>query len=205
MLRKALLILFSTFSVLTADLPEPYASIEVLPFDNHGWFANAEPLEILLTAVKPKTVIEVGSWLGSSTRFIASLLDEDAKLYAIDTWLGSDNESEHQKDPRLPTLYQQFLSNVIHQQMTDVIIPVRMKSMEAARALKVKADFIYIDGAHDTWSVMNDILYWHLHLNEGGIICGDDWGWASVQVAVIQCANVLNKKIHATGNFWWYE
>lgn len=205
MFKRFLLTLCAATNFLTANLAEPYASIEVLPFDGHGWFANSVPLQMLLDIKKPKTVIEIGSWLGCSTRFIATNLEKGSKLYAVDTWLGSIDESEHQKDPRLATLYQQFLSNIIHTQLTDVIIPVRMKSMEAAAALKVKADFIYIDGAHDTWSVMNDILYWYVHLKEGGIMCGDDWGWKSVQVAVEACAKTLNKKVYSAGNCWWYE
>jgi len=95
-------------------MPEPYASIADLPFDEHGWFGNARQLEPILAANQPKIVIEVGSWLGCSTRFIASRIDEDAVVYAIDTWKGSPEEAVHMQDPRLPHLYQLFLSNVKH-------------------------------------------------------------------------------------------
>ena len=183
----------------TANDLEPYNSIDILPFDAHGWFFNAEQLQTCFNEKPIFTVIEVGSWLGCSTRFIASSLKEGGKVYAVDTWLGS---SEHVKSPRLPHLFQQFLSNVIHAKLTDKIVPIRMTSLEAAEALNVKADLIYIDASHDTKSVVEDILAWYPHLNEDGIMCGDDWKWASVRAAVNQVADQLGKSIYSSGNFW---
>lgn len=186
---------------LTASDLEPYNSINILPFDSHGWFGNAEQLKTCFNEKPVATVIEVGSWLGCSTRFLGSSIKKGGKVYAVDTWLGS-SEAEHEKNPRLSYLYQQFLSNVKHAGLTDIIVPVRMTSLEAAKALNVKADLIYIDAAHDTKSVLEDILAWYPHLNENGIMCGDDWTWQSVQAAVIQAADQLDKSIYSSGNFW---
>lgn len=193
-----------SLSTLNSEMPEPYRSINLLPFDGHGWFAssNAIGLKNFIEEKNPKIAIEVGSWLGSSARFIASNLQEDGILYAVDTWLGS---VEHTNNFRVPTLYQQFLSNVIHKNLTHKIIPVRMTSLEAAEALAVNADLIYVDAAHDTDSVRQDVLAWYKHLNEGGVICGDDWGWASVQIGLIQAAVELNIGLYAFENFWWLE
>jgi hypothetical protein len=185
--------------------PEPYNSINDLPFDGHGWFINGSSLQPILAGKQPKVVVEVGSWLGSSTRFIAENLPEGGVIYAVDTWRGSSTESVHMQDPRLPYLYQLFLSNVKHANLTDRIIPVRMESLEAAKALNVKADLIYLDGAHDTTSVYNDIIAWSPHLEEGGFMCGDDWGWLSVQTGVLKAAKVLNKNAYGYENFWWFE
>lgn len=204
-MKKILCSLLLSTSFCFGEIPEPYASIVQLPFDGHGWFMNADPLKVIIDQKQPQIAIEIGSWLGLSTRFIASNMPENGKLYAVDTWLGSPTESVHQQDPRLPYLYQLFLSNIIHEDLCHKIIPVRMNSLEASKALNVKADLIYLDGAHDTKSVTEDIVYWNGHLNKDGIMCGDDWGWTSVQTAVIHCANVLNKKVCSSGNFWWYE
>lgn len=186
-------------------LPEPYDSIVDLPFDDHGWFFNARQLETILSIRKPKTVIEIGSWLGSSTRFIASHLPKNGILYAVDTWRGSQNEAVHMQDPRLPHLYQLFLSNIKHANLTDKIVPIRMESKEAANALNVRADLIYIDGSHDVLSVMEDILSWYPHLNEKGLMCGDDWGAKMVRMAVLHCASQLKLESKHDDNFWWYE
>jgi hypothetical protein len=79
-----------------------------------------------------------------------------------------------------------------------------MESVEAAEALNVQADLIYIDAAHDTENVTKDILAWYPHLKENGFMCGDDWRWPSVQVAVTDCAQRLNKQVGCQGTFWWF-
>jgi predicted O-methyltransferase YrrM len=194
--------LFLTSLSAIEEITEPYCSINNLPFDPHGWFGNAEQLAACFKEKPITTVIEIGSWLGSSTRFLATSVANGGKVYAVDTWAGSPGEPVHMQDPRLPYLYQLFLSNVKHAQLTGKIVPVRMNSLEASKALNVKADLIYIDGAHDTTSVYLDILHWHSHLNEGGIMCGDDWLWPTVQAAVVKSARQLNKSIYVSHNFW---
>lgn len=203
-MKILLSILFTSFSVF-AEMPEPYKSVNDLPFDGHGWFLNENYLAPIIYTNQPKTVIEIGSWLGCSTRFIASHMPEDGVLYAIDTWRGTSNEAVHMQDARLPYLYQLFLSNVKHAGLTHKIIPVRMDSIEASKALNVKADLIYLDGAHDAESVYNDIISWHPHLNENGVICGDDWAWASVQDGVKKAAEKLNKAVVGSDFFWRFQ
>ncbi|MFA6916657.1 MAG: class I SAM-dependent methyltransferase [Parachlamydiales bacterium] len=189
-------------SLTAEEIPEPYASTNDLPFDGHGWFMNGDYIAATMSLYNPVIAIEVGAWLGSSTRFIAERLPAGGKLYAIDTWRGSPNEPLHLRDPRMPYLYQLFLSNVKHANLTNVIIPVRMESLEASKAMNVQADFIYIDASHDETNVYNDILAWYPHVKEGGVMCGDDWGWVSVQRGVIRAANHLGKTVWGHGNFW---
>lgn len=203
MLARLLGILMLLGSSLNAEeIPEPYASIKDLPFDGHGWFMNGDYIAATMALYEPVVAIEVGAWLGSSTRYIAERLPPGGKLYAIDTWRGSQNEPLHLRDHRLPYLYQLFLSNVKHAGLANVIVPVRMESLEAAKALDVQADFIYIDASHDENNVYNDILAWYPLLKEGGVMCGDDWGWISVQRGVIRAANKLGKQVWGQQNFW---
>lgn len=86
----------------------------------------SDNLEYLIKEHEVKTVIEVGCWLGASTRAIAQFLSEDGKVYAVDHWKGSEeHQTQHilrHKD-RLLILYEQFLSNVIHEGLTHKIIP----------------------------------------------------------------------------------
>lgn len=191
-------------------LSTPYNSLEhVLKFDDHGWYANAEWIAKLFVHNSIRTVIEVGSWLGKSTRHIAQLLPTDGKIYAVDTWLGS---VEHQLVEtnvlsKLSTLYEQFLSNIIHAQLTHKVKPVRMSSLEAAESLKSlvgKVDLIYIDAAHDAESVLQDLQAWYPYImNKKGILCGDDWGWESVRAAVIMFAQKYNMTVCGDKNFWF--
>jgi predicted O-methyltransferase YrrM len=198
---KKLFLMYIVLLALNLNAVEPYDSINELPFDAHGWFGNGVFIQDICLAQEPMVAIEVGSWLGTSTRFIAQHMPEQGKLYAVDTWMGS-NEEVHQRDSRLPYLYQLFLSNVKHAGLEEKIIPVRMKSLEAAQALNVKADFIYIDASHETADVYQDILIWSQHLNPNGVICGDDWQWGTVRLGVEKAAVDLKKEIIAQDNFW---
>ncbi|NGX31278.1 MAG: hypothetical protein K940chlam8_00644 [Chlamydiae bacterium] len=208
---KKLMIMCLSFALGFAaqqDMPEPYRSINVLPFDGHGWFASANQrnLQRFIATKDPKVIVELGSWLGTSTRFMAKLIADDAVVYAVDHWLGNiqiDHQPQHAK--KYPELFQLFLSNVIHENLTHKIVPVRMKTSEAAKALNVKADLIYIDAAHEEESVFTDIMDWFPKLKEDGIMCGDDWTWDSVRKAVFRANEQLHLKVCHEGNFWWFE
>jgi hypothetical protein len=166
-------------------------------------------MEALIETHHVKTIIEVGSFLGLSTRHIASHLPKGGKVYAVDHWKGS---IEHQPGgsawhPSLPFLYEQFLSNVIHAQLTHKIIPLRMDSAEAAAlpcfVLKtVIPDLIYIDASHETEAVYADLTRWYPFVQGHGILCGDDWTWPSVRFAVEQFASEQGLAISAGFNFW---
>lgn len=205
---KIIMVMTCLLSVLAAELPEPYKNIEILPFDGHGWFVNPSQINAVIKKIRPKTVIEVGSWLGQSTRFIANLIDSDAKIYCIDTWSGAPLPTEDEKiaygneAQRLRSLYQQFLSNIIHAKLTHKVIPIRMESIEAAHKLNLLADLIYIDAAHSEQAVYDDITEWISHLNTNGVLCGDDWHWSTVRKGVEKAAEFLNMRIYHEGNFW---
>ena len=167
------------------QLPPPYDEIvDPLPFNSQGWYSNAASMEWLMRRGNVKTVIEIGCWLGSSTRHIAQFIPEDGVVYAIDHWLGSPNEDNSVFD--MENLYKQFLSNVIHTNLTHKIIPIRMSSTEAAllfsmlkkmRIKEIKPDLIYIDATHDFNNVYQDLVLWFPFVKGHGTLCGDDYFW----------------------------
>ena len=175
---------------LHSDLPSPYNQVSpLLPFNDFGWYGNETLMEELIQNRNVTTIIEVGSLLGKSTRHLAASLPIGGHVYAVDHWLGSAEHQQGQWAPLpipLDQMYNAFLSNVIHANLTDVIIPIRKPSLEAASTLDVMADLIFIDASHDTESVLADLNAWYPHLKMGGVLVGDDMGWRSVRVAV-QC------------------
>lgn len=179
-----------------------YDYIKPIPFDNHGWFQNKPQLERIFEENEIESVIELGSWAGTSTRYFGEKLRGKGVVLAVDTWLGSQNEEAHLKDPRIAYLYQLFLSNVKHAGLEEVIIPFKMTTDEAAVAIEFKADLIYVDGDHSTRQVVRDIINWNSHLSSRGILCGDDWQWGTVRKGVEQAAKQLGRQIEAEGNFW---
>lgn len=188
---------------MSVALPEPYASVRVLPPDWHGWFHNGDQMAQLFGERRFRCIVELGSWLGLSTVFLARFLLPDGKLYAVDTWLGS---REHYRLPecvhRLPVLFQQFLSNMVHAGLCHQIVPIRMTTLEAARALNVTPDLVYVDASHDTEDVKQDVVHWYPRLADGGILCGDDWHWDSVRAGVLQAADALGVRVEGERFFW---
>jgi hypothetical protein len=194
----------SLFAIPQQDLPPPYDTAEILPFLDHGFYWNAAQIEPLLKQHNIKTIIEVGSWLGSSTRHMASCIPEDGIVYAVDHWQGS---REHQAGedawiPELEHLYAYFLSNTMHAGLAHKIVPVRMGSLAAAKQLQIQVDLIYIDASHDTESVYNDLAAWYPHLNKEGILCGDDWKDINVRKGVVLFAKMNGLQVMPESNFW---
>lgn len=143
--------------------------------NNHGWFSTYHK-ELFEPLVKDKSlVLEIGSWMGLSTRFW--LDHSDANVICIDTWEGSQ-EHKRKNDKRLDTLYQQFLVN--QSEWKNRVFPMRMSSIKGLLELQkypdIKPDFIYIDGSHEFEDVYLDVSICYNAYPEA-TITGDDWNW----------------------------
>lgn len=202
----------SMLAIKNELLPAPYNSIDILAPDYHGWFreVNANRLRDLINSLKPKIVVEVGSWLGISAIYMARLIDAESRLYAIDHWQGSiEHRLDKEYSIKLPTLYQQFLSNVIHAGAANTIIPIKMSSLEAAKSLSLKPHLVYIDGSHKEEDVYNDIIAWYHKLEVGGVICGDDYFWGNEAIGgfvyngVNKAARTLGVQVSVDENVFW--
>lgn len=200
----------SSFNLPSNLLPDPYPqvyeSINPLPFNSHGWYQHAKVFEKIFHEHEINNIIEVGSWLGSSTRHLAQLIPKNGKVFAIDHWLGSkEHFTLDEVKGWIPNLYEQFLSNVIHAQLTDKIIPVRMESLDAAKLLEnltIPIDLVYIDASHEYDPVYADLCAWYPYVKNHGILCGDDWNVGDVQQAVIQFAQENHLIIYQIDGFW---
>jgi hypothetical protein len=142
--------------------------------------------------------------------------NKSTKIYCVDTWLGaiefwSSHKSTPERDLLLkngyPNIYYQFLSNVVHRKVEDIIIPFPNTSYIGYLYFKsqnIKADMIYIDASHDEFDVYNDIKHYMEILNTNGVIFGDDYkSWEGVKKAVDRYSyeNDLDVQL-AENNFW---
>ncbi len=206
-MRQTFLFFCLLASFLRAEMSEPYRSLKLLPFDGRGWYINQEAMGKLFKERQIAVVVEVGCWLGESTRHIASMLPPGGKLYAVDHWYGSPGWRDNADfNKEYADVYQHFLSNVVHRELTDVIIPIRMYSDEASRLLDVKPDLVYLDGDHAFDAIYNDLVCWYPFVKGHGILAGDDWATsAEVRAAVQKFAEENNLWIYTYQNFWRYE
>ena len=179
----------------------PYANFDekAWKYDLQGWGSTEPVFQELIEEIKPKTIIEVGTWKGASAINMASLTKKSglkSTIFCVDTWLGSEEHwllhlDQLQLKDGYPQLFYQFLANVKHTKNEDVIVPVPQPSLVAADffALKgIRADLVYIDASHKLNHVLSDIhAFWPL-VRCGGIIFGDDFNpkrWPEVNRAVL--------------------
>lgn len=133
-------------------------------------------------------IIEVGTWFGNSAIQMANICKElqiNASIICVDTWVGSYEHyinTEWKESLNLkfgfPNFYYQFLSNVIHKGVQDIIIPFPTTSISAYKFFQhydIKADLVYIDAGHEALEVYYDIKNYSEILSEKGIIFGDDY------------------------------
>jgi predicted O-methyltransferase YrrM len=198
----------------------PYANFPLRDYRLDLQGGQADPLfRRLFTDVRPRLIVEVGSWKGDSAIAMATILAEnkaDAAVVCVDTWLGS---LEHLTgavpgwDIRpyvrhgYPTLYYQFLANVLHSGCQDRIVPVPNTSANAARWLqhhRITADLVYLDGSHEEDDVYQDLGHFWKIVRPGGVLFGDDWHayWYGVICAVNRFARERQLHLQIANQKW---
>lgn len=124
------------------------------------------------------TVVEIGSLAGNgSTRLLCeSVRPFDGVVYAVDPWLGSDNVPHHlHYRQQYGSLYPVFANNVFRYRGQDVVRPLKMLSLEAAKLFPdASLDLVFIDGHHGYSFVRADIEAWLPKVRPGGVLCGHD-------------------------------
>ncbi|MCQ4159388.1 class I SAM-dependent methyltransferase [Roseomonas sp. GC11] len=198
---------------------DPFAGyVPDLPADLQGWNSTHPTLARLVQEVRPRVILDVGVWKGASVNFLCQAMAKagvEGAVIAIDTFLGSPEHWNRERPDRifeslrlrhgLPGLYWQFLSNMVHRGLQDRVVPLAQTSENAApilRRLKVKADLIHIDAAHEYEPVLRDArLFWGL-LNKGGVLVGDDYPWASVARAAQAFAAEIGQELVVESPKW---
>ncbi len=169
-----------------------------------GWMSLEELSWLAERASISMRILEVGSFLGRSTRALAD--NAAGRVYAIDTWRNADAHP-FMRAPRIRLeqdwAWQGFLRN-----MRDLIpakLEVRRRnSLAAAKEFSEEGrrfDMIFIDGAHDYASVKADIEAWSSLLAEGGLLCGHDFCGKDLGVVAAVRELVPTRKIVDT---IWY-
>lgn len=184
-----------------------------LPTDDHGWLSeeNKIILKKLLTDDK-KIVVEIGSWLGLSARYILDI-NPEINLISIDHW--SEDIKDHTNggttDPfadssinKINILWNTFLVNCWNYR--DRLFPVRGYSsygIKKVGELGIVPDLVYIDASHSYDDVIQDISLCRYYWPDSQIV-GDDYFWSDVKMAVHDYAKKNNLKVISEGNCWYY-
>jgi GT2 family glycosyltransferase/SAM-dependent methyltransferase/tetratricopeptide (TPR) repeat protein len=193
-----------SLSKLARDYPWPAAKPNApIPTDKLGWFKES-PRELIRQEVNSETrlVVELGAWLGLSTRFIADLAPQ-ARVVTIDHWQGS---REHAEDPAcaamIPTLFHTFVD--MNWEYRDRILPLRMMTAEGLHTIAdygLHPDVIFIDADHAYQSVSADLRLARQLFPQARII-GDDYDYPDVRRAVDEFAVSKGLQVEPVGTGW---
>jgi len=167
-----------------AELQRRLAEVKALADPIQGWVddVSGSLLYRLARFYSPlPSTVELGSWKGRSTIWLASALrDRGAgKLYAIDTWMGSPGQAaygELLQGYGEGHLFFEFQANISRAGLSDVVVPMRSTTIDAAYSEDVPREIglLFIDADHEYEAVLRDFEAWSPKVVHGGLIVFDD-------------------------------
>ncbi len=201
------------------NIKNPYNRIRanLLAFTpSQNWGGRSPIFEEYILETRPKIILELGCFLGDSTITMANVLKKeslDSHIITVDTWLGSQEHWLQDKcnllhefsyfEYGIGTLYDKCLSNFIHKQVEDYIIPMPTTTdtaYDVLNSLGFKFDMIYMDADHRYDVVYSDLCKYYNLLNPNGILFGHDVDWEPVKNAVVMFSNEHNKRIETAND-----
>jgi len=116
--------------------------------------------------------LEIGSYEGRSALSIADhiLTGLGSEIHCVDTFEGSIEHTEKQKD----SLYDRFMNNLKGSGIKNVTVH-KMTSREYWMNNNEMFDFIYIDGDHNSCTVIEDAMCAWQRIKPGGVIAFHDY------------------------------
>lgn len=190
------------FEILQQRYPWPSSKPKV-ETNQHGW-VNKEKQGYIRFQIRhePKFILELGAWLGQSTRFFLDTFP-NAKLVTIDTWKGGpEHQNPERKDahilqPLLPILKETFTANCWDYRKRLVgIKSTTTRGLKLLEKVGFEPDLVFIDAGHDYKNVLADLEGSH-KLAPQALLVGDDWRWINPETktqTVREAVTDFNKK-----------
>ena len=176
-----------------------------------GWFSYIDLYNEMVEKAKDgDNFVEVGSWFGKSTNYLATKIKESGKnikLTTVDTFKGTDDEDLHQNivSSFNGDIFYEFIDNTVLSENYGNIDIIKDTSHNAANQFtNCSIDYIMLDAGHSYEDVKDDINYWYNKIKPGGWISGDDYG-GSFFPGVTQAADEFFYKQFHRGFRNWYR
>ena len=183
--------------------PHECPNIDVL---DHGWLAqeNRDNLKGLLIDINEPLVIELGTWVGKSAKFMLDLND-DLRIVTIDTFRGSP---ELLSNPEFVKMIDSGLKPQAQRNLFDYRKRCCILELQSHVGLirlyrnGLKPDLIYIDASHEYSNALRDMKL-ALEFFPDAIVCGDDSNFPGVARALCHIEDNYDiKGIFENGAFW---
>ena len=194
--------------------------MENFKFTN-SWFNDAakSQWEKLISQIKPKKILEIGSYEGASTCYLIQKLAQEnsIEIHCIDAWnieMGDDTDYKHYgSNVDMSAVESRFRQNTklaiekvskkvdffVHKGFSDDQL---VKLLSSGK--KNYFDFIYVDGSHLGPDVLCDAVLSFRLLKINGVMAFDDYLWTSEnksltrvpKLAIDSFINLYSEKIN---------
>lgn len=149
------------------------------PDEIHGLISNELGAELRRLASEVPagcSIVELGSYTGKSTSFLAAGAQPGVPLYAVDLWDDARNIHGRHGYNR-PEVRERFEAQLIAAGLHDRVIAVQADTTEAAGDYAgPPVGLLYVDADHTDEGVTGDILAWRQHLAPRATVAFDDYG-----------------------------
>lgn len=166
----------------------------------HGWMTNLELRWLAEQASRHWLIVELGSFLGRSTRAMAD--NTQGIVWAIDQWERMDYFPSRILNP-----WPEFERNLAVHVDSGRVRPIKARhedvthhNLPQLRGL----DMVFIDGGHERDEIAHDIEVWRPRLIPGGLLCGHDAKselWPAVDQVLAEM--VPDAKFVNNTLLWW--
>jgi hypothetical protein len=149
-----------------------------------------EEIDCLKKYAKDKLVLEIGAYKGGSTSVMGPL----AKwIISIDTFMGSNLPDENKGKNTLP----EFLHNTSNI-YNKIFIKGNSHDLNVVNLIGSNIDFLFIDGDHSYFGVMEDLTNYVPKVKPGGVVALHDYGMKYTGV-IAACLNYFK---HPPDEVW---
>ena len=132
-------------------------------------------------AAAHRAIVEIGSYLGRSTRALAD--NTPGVVYALDDWYGPrDYPLTPEQRKMLPARFCEHMTGLLLTKVRPVVADHTLFPHDFY--MFSEPDMVFVDGDHEYDNVYRDIAFWKDMLGPGGLLCGHDADWPGVQRAV---------------------
>lgn len=207
-----------TAKLLGKSAPYPFSVLQ----REDGEHNFRELLDQLGEKKLPSFVVEVGTFHGGSSLYMAKVFDDlggkavpilcvDPFTGDLNMWLNKNGWDFLHMHAGRPSIYEQFMLNVVESQKLGLspthVLPFPVTSLVAARWLHLKGyspDLVFLDSAHEVdETYMELVLFWRV-LQPGGVLFGDDYRWPSVKVDLDRFAFNYDLRVVMLSEDVWY-
>lgn len=131
------------------------------------------------TAPAAGDIVEIGSFLGKSTLWIAhgaAAAGADVRVVSIDPHDGHERPAIDAPIPDGGDTFSTFQENVARFGFATCVVPLRQRSRDAGRTWNSPIRLLWIDGSHDYADVRDDLALFSPHVVPRGFLALHDTG-----------------------------